>query len=323
VGLTGILQAGGQVGKYITEELVKLGKHKITAITRPDSTSTLPGGVEVKKVDYSNQESLVEALRGQDVLIITMNVFAPPDSQAKLIEAAAAADVPWVLPNEWGVDTAANEQLGKDTMLGERLSRARELITKLGKSSYISVACGFWYEYSLSSGSNNYGFDIENRSVVLYDDGNTRINTSTWPQCGRAVANLLALKVLPDDEGDKSPSISQFRNRYLYISSFRINQREILDSVLRVTNTSREDWKVSHEPTSERYEAGKKELQSGNMLGFAKLLYARGFYPDGSGDFETRVGLDNDVLALPTEDLDEYTKVAVKLAGEKKAALAT
>ncbi len=95
-------QAGGNVGKYIADALLKTGKHKVTAITRPDSTSKFPTGMEVKKVNYDDQSSLVEALQGQEVLIITMAVMAPEDQEAKLIEAAAAANVPWVLPNEYG-----------------------------------------------------------------------------------------------------------------------------------------------------------------------------------------------------------------------------
>ncbi|CAF1690831.1 unnamed protein product, partial [Adineta ricciae] len=89
-----VVGAGGQVGKFIVDELLKIGKHKITAITREDSTNKLPSGVEIKKVNYDDPSSLVEALKGQEVLIITMAVTAPPDQQTKLIEAAAAANVP-------------------------------------------------------------------------------------------------------------------------------------------------------------------------------------------------------------------------------------
>lgn len=49
---------GGSVGRYLVEELVKTGKHKVTAITRSDSTSKPPAGVEVKKVNYDDQDSL-------------------------------------------------------------------------------------------------------------------------------------------------------------------------------------------------------------------------------------------------------------------------
>lgn len=42
-------------------------------------------------------------------------------------------------------------------------------------------------------------------------------------------------------------------------------------------------------------------------------MYARVFYPDDSGDYETSKGLDNESLNLPDEDLDEATKRTVEL----------
>lgn len=304
-------QAGGQSGKFIVEELLKIGKHKITAITREGSTNKIPEGVQVKKVNYDDQASLVEALKGYDVLVITMAVTAPPEQQSKLIEAAAAAEIPWVLPNEFGGD-GLNEEVGKEVLIGPPKKKIRDQIEELGKSSWIGIACGFWYEYSLGI-TASYGFDFKSRTVTFYDDGNARLNTSTWPQTGRSVANLLSLKVLPTDENDKSPSLSNFRNKFIYVSSFSLNQKEMFESVLRVTGDSRDDWKVDREPVKERYQAGVEALQSGNRIGFVKLLYARAFYPDEPGNFETSRGLDNDKLSLPTEDLDEFTKTGIHL----------
>jgi NmrA-like family len=269
--------------------------------------------VEVKKINYDDQSSLVEALRGQEVLIITMAVTAPRDQETKLIEAAAAANVPWVMPNEYGGDPS-NVELGKDTLIAGGKSIHRSHIEKLGKSSWIALICGFWYEYSLAGHPIRYGFDFKNRTVTFFDDGNTRINTSTWPQCGHAVARLLSLKVLPDDENDKSPCLANFRNNFVYISSFNVSQRDMLDSVLRVTGTSEEDWKIDHEDVKERYKKGVEDFKKGEMTGFVKLLYSRVFFPDGSGNYEAKRGLHNDILGLPQEDFDEYTKVAVQMA---------
>lgn len=304
-------QAGGQIGKFLTEELLKAGSHKITAISRVDSTSTVPAGVEIKRVDYADQSSLVEALQGQDALVITLGVGAPPEQQTKLIEAAAEANVPWVLPNEWGVD-ASDPSISKDFPFPVGKAQYHKQIEELGKSSWIGIVCGFWYEYSLSHGPDTYGFDFKNKTVTFYDDGNTRINTTTFRQCGRSLARLLALKVLPDDANDKSPSLAQYRNKKIYISSFNISQRDILDSVLRVTGTTLNDWKIEHEPSTTRYQAGLEAVQKGDFSGFVKLLYARIFYQDGTGNFEEHKGLQNDVLVLPKEDLDEYTRIVVE-----------
>ncbi|KAK9426917.1 hypothetical protein V1505DRAFT_381938 [Lipomyces doorenjongii] len=310
-----IVGAGGHVGKFIVEELLKTGKHKVTAITREDSASKFAEGVLVKKVNYDDQSSLVEALQGQDALIITMSVMAPPDQQTKLIDAAAAANVTWILPNEFGGDPLDLE-MGKDTFLGVAKAKYRDHIDKLGKISWIAIACGFWYEFSLGGGPSRYGFDFKNRTVTLFDDGNTKINTSTWPQCGRAVASLLSLKITPDSEDDKSPTLTHFKNKCAYISSFTVSQNDMLESVFRVTGTDLQDWKVTKVPVKQYYKSGLEEFQKGNMIGFAQLLYSRAFFPESSANFGANKGLHNDVLGLPKEDFDEFTKIGVEMSRE-------
>lgn len=108
------------MGKYITEALVKTGKHAVTALTRADSTTKLPEGVDAVTVSYDDEQSLVGALKGQQILIITLAYTAPPDTHSKLVQAAAKADVPYVMPNGWGTDTM-NEKLQAETLYGKRL----------------------------------------------------------------------------------------------------------------------------------------------------------------------------------------------------------
>ena len=57
----------------------------------------------------------------------------------------------------------------------------RKLIEEIGKSSYIGLVTGFWYEYSLAI-PPNYGFNFANHTVTFFDEGETKISTSTWPQ---------------------------------------------------------------------------------------------------------------------------------------------
>ena len=297
----------------MTEALLKTGKHTVTAITRVDSNSELPEGVEVKKVDYGDPSSIVEALQGQDVLVITLGAMAPPDQQSKLIQAAADASVPWVLPNEWSPDTA-NEGLVRDVFVFQKVGKARELITKLGKSSYIAVSTGFWYEWSLAIKAA-YGFDFTNRTVTLFDEGETKISTTTWPQVGRAVANLLSLPIHPEGH-DKDRCLDRFKNSQVYVSSFTISQKDMQESVLRTTQTRLEDWKVTKEPAKERYAAGLEAMQTGDRLGFVRMMYTRVFYPDDSGNYEKTRGTINDLLGLPKENIDEGTKAAIQRSKE-------
>lgn len=300
-----IVGAAGQQGKHIVTALLATGKHTVTAVTREDSNNTdIASGVNVKKVNYDNQDSLVSALKGQDCLIITMSVQAPPDTSSKLIEAAAKAGVPWVLPNEWGGNYDDNE-LAKDVFIGIPIQKNRALIEKLGVSSWIAIACGFWYQYSLGTLPIMYGFDFKNKAVTFYDDGQKKINTSTWEQTAAAVAKILSL---PISAPDGQPSLEKdFKNKYAFVNSFHVSQKDMFESVKRVTSTSDNDWKINYQPTKERYEEGISEYQGGSQLGFAKLLYARAFYPN----VEVQPVL-NDSLGLPKEDLDECTKGAIQ-----------
>ncbi|KAK5126019.1 hypothetical protein LTR85_011374 [Meristemomyces frigidus] len=302
-----IVGAGGNVGSQIVGALLKQGKHKVTAITRLDSTSSMPAGLQdVKKADYNDHDSLVKALSGQDFLIITMGVMAAKDTQQKLVDAAKDAGVQYVMPNEWGLDAAQNEQLGKDTMLGPGQLAVREYIEKAGLI-WIGLACGFWYEFSLSGAEMRYGFDFKEKKLTLFDDGNIKIYTSTWPQVGRAVAKVLVL----DD-------LALFKNKSVHIYSFHVSQRDMLASVLRVTGDKESDWSLTHEDVQERFKRGMKVLQGGDWHGFAIALYSRTFFPDVAPSLEGQ--FDNEMLGLPQEDLDEYTKIAVGYAGKEAAA---
>ena len=297
----------------MTEALLRTGKHVVTAITRSGSTNPLPEGVEVKKIDYNDHSSIVEALKGQDALIITLNPQATPGTQAKLIQAAADANVPWILPNDWSPDTA-NEALARDVFIFQSAQQTRELIEKLGKSSYISVSTGFWYTWSLAV-ADAYGFDFANRVITFFDDGKTKITTTTWPQVGRAVASLLSLPIQPEGE-NKDRCVEHLKNRTVYVSSFTVSQKDILDSVLRVTQTSLEDWKITKEPSKERYTGGIEAMKKGDRTGFVKMMYTRVFYPDDTGNVEKTKGTINELLGLPKEDLDDATKAAIKRSEE-------
>ncbi|EMC99192.1 hypothetical protein BAUCODRAFT_146168 [Baudoinia panamericana UAMH 10762] len=305
-----VVGAGGNVGRYITEALLKTGKHSVTAITRADSQSNLPDGVEQKTIDYSKHESIVEALRGLEALVITLGARSGiKETEEKLVRAAADAEVPWILPNEWSPDST-NEGYLEDLAIifGPKVA-TRNLIEQLGKSSYIALCTGFWYEYSLA-GANNYGFYFADRKIRYFDEGETKICTSTWPQVGRAVASILSLPVKAEDVFKTSASLGAYRNKVIYVNSFTISQKDMLTSTLRVTDTKEEDWIITKEPAPEVYKTGMEQMKAGGWPK-ANFLYSRVFYADGSGDFEHQ-GLQNDVLGLPREELDDATKAAIE-----------
>lgn len=284
----------------------------MTAISRQGSSNKLPEGVVVATVDYEDEDSIVAALKNQQFLIVTMAPTAPRGTHSKIVQAAAKAGVPYVIPNEYGGDIE-NVQFGQDTLLGPVNKANRDEINSLGMQ-WIAVCCGFWYDYSLAGGEGRFGFDFDKRSLTLFDDGNAKNSTSTLSQVGCAVAKVLSLKELPDDENDQSLTVSSFLNKGLYLKSFVVSQKDIFESVKRVTGTTDSDWTITRESTKKRYEEGAAMVKTGNMAGFGKMLYSRAFFPEDSNDFSDKV--QNELLGLPAQDLDEATQVGIDMVKE-------
>lgn len=266
----------------------------------------MPEGVKRIEVDFDDQESVASALTGQQFLVITLSVNAPQDLHGKIVLAAAKAGVRWIMPNSFSNDIR-NDTLVKEDMYSVGSVARCDEIEKAG-CSYIAMACGFWYQWSLVMGPNGFGFDIANKKVILFDEGTTPLPTSTFNLCGTALAKLLAL---PESGADVA--LDKWKNELLYIASFRLTQREMLDSLHRVLGDKDSDWDIQHQSSKERYNQGLQDLQKGDMSGFVRAMYTRPFYPESNADYTATRTLSNEILGLPQEDLDAATQEAVEL----------
>lgn len=235
------------------------------------------------------------------------------DPEKLLINAAAKAGVPYVMPNMYGYNPS-NETLADQQHIGGPFRAARSEIERLGVSSWIALATGFWYEWSLAGmGEHRFGCGTESQTMTFFDDGEEKITTSTWDQCGRAVAALLSLKRYPEDENDKDPAVDNWANSSVNIASFRVSQKDMFESVKRVTGTSDSDWKIEHVSSEKRYQEALKKMGTDNaFIGFSEQMYTRIFFPTGEGD-QTKNGLANKALGLPEEDMDESTREGMRL----------
>lgn len=204
------------------------------------------------------------------------------------------------MPNVYGYPESP-EQAGKSVYGRLVIDRIAD-VHNTHFSSPVVLACGFWYEWSLALGEPWFGFTIQDRKVTLFDDGTRPITVSTWDQCGRAVAALLGL---PES------SLAGYKDKTVRIGSFTVSQRDMLNSLHRVLGTTDKDWEITYEGSVKRVEEGLAAMQQGDRRGFAKALYCQVFDP--SNETSAYVPVDNEVLALPKEDLDEATKRAVEL----------
>ncbi|KAJ5297433.1 hypothetical protein PENANT_c005G06526 [Penicillium antarcticum] len=303
-----IVGATGRIGGAFAEALVKTGKHTVTALTRPGGKGKIPDGVDSVEVNYDDQASIIEPLKGQQFLIITLAVSAPDDLHARIAAAAGKAGVPYIMPNVFGYPIDPKEVKDEDRYSQLILSRIGD-VEKTNFSSTIKMSCGFWYEWSLALGNQWFGFSIKDRKITFFDDGKRTITVSTWDQCGRALAALLSLP-----ESDGPTSVASFKNKDVLIKSFRVSQRDMLDSLHRVLGTTDADWKIEYEPTAKRMQDGAEEMKNGVFTGFPKMLYGGVFLTSSQfSDYAATMPLANEVLGLPTEDLDEATKRTVDM----------
>lgn len=175
------------MGKHIVEALLRAGKHEVTALTRRGAGRAMPAGVRAVEVDYDDAPSLVAALRGQEALVITLPATVTPDPEIALVEAAAAAGVDWVVPNEWRPDMA-DEELVRDLFL-EKADRVHRRVEQLGRSAWAGFVTGFWYDFSLALGPLCFGMDWAERTWTFCDDGETKMNV-TVSGCRRPLVFL-------------------------------------------------------------------------------------------------------------------------------------
>ena len=98
-----LVGASGDVGRSLLPDLVADVNFQVSALSRVDSSAKFPSGINLIKIDYSDQSALVEALTGQDIVISAIGGEGVLKNFDKtLIEVALAAGVKWFIPSEFG-----------------------------------------------------------------------------------------------------------------------------------------------------------------------------------------------------------------------------
>ena len=194
----------------------------------------------------------------------------------------------------------------KDAILGPGIVEARQHIERLGVN-WVGLVCSFWYPHCIAHEKTPYGFDIPNKAVTFFDDGETKVTQSTLEQAGRAVAGLFGLPI----EGS-SPCLNDWKNRPCYCSSFTLSQKEMFAAILAVTDSKESEWNIEYEPSTERFKRSQELLQQGDRAGVLGCMVTRVFYRDGAGDYSSLV--ENQKLGIAEENVEKVTRKAVEIA---------
>ena len=166
--------------------------------------------------------------------------------------------------------------------------------------SWTSIFTGHFFDYGLKS--ELLGLDIKHKNGILFDEGSDKWSTSTTAQIGRSVA-----AVLSNEERLKATA-----NKILLIQSFRVSQRQVLNTVNRLLGHSKqvEVEKVSSKQfVKDRIEGAADGDNEATEEMVAVLGIKR---TDWKGDS----AFANEVLGLEEEDLTEVVKLALREMGE-------
>ncbi|KAH7121660.1 hypothetical protein EDB81DRAFT_913930 [Dactylonectria macrodidyma] len=203
----------GILGTAILEQLVTSG-YTVTLLSRdPSNVKGVPSNVQVVQVDYSSKESLVQALKGQDVVLATLG-GAGLAGQKLIIDASIEAGVKRYIPSDFGSFTT--DPKARDLPLIQGLADIQDYLREKADSDaieYTIFSTGAFLEYVLTS---PFVADLKNHSMELYDQGVHTFSSTSVSTIGKAISN--ALKV-PDAT----------KNRNLFIHEFVFTQAKILE----------------------------------------------------------------------------------------------
>lgn len=288
----------------------------VTIITRPGSITPLSHKslvnhprITIKEGSYSDPEFLASALEGQDAVVLTLSFMVSHELQPNIIRAACKAKVPYIIPNEFGSDTG-NPALIEAIPVHQAKVDARKLVDELGvdeygmrTSSWIGVINNPWYDWSLLDGY--LGISPRTREVTFFGNEDVKFYLSTIELSGRATAKILSLPLHVHSGSQRT--LPSYANKLVYVRGFEVTQRDILDSVQRVTNTTDKDWKFHSSSVQEHIDHGRRMLAQGNMAGLMNLIFGNTFIVGIGADYRG-AALDNTALGLDApEDLDTVT----------------
>ncbi|GAB7347740.1 hypothetical protein MBLNU459_g5292t1 [Dothideomycetes sp. NU459] len=291
-----LVGANGKLGPAILSALLSSGAFTVTVISRKSSKSRYPDTVHVRHVsDDLPSEELVDALRGQDALVV---VFAGSNSdlQIRLADASAEAGIQRFIPADFGSCDSSSPRALELVPLYKAKQKVRQHLQDLASRSsltWTSLVCGHFFDYGLKSGLLQ--FDLEARKVRIFDGGDIKASATTLETIGLATVRVL--------EHDRETS-----NRMLYIQSFRVTQNEMLKSLEQITD---QKWQVENVKSDDYINRLKEEMQQNpndedvveNMVSVVGIV---------DSNWESKDDFANNLLTLEHEDPDQVISRIVR-----------
>uniref|UniRef100_A0A0D2XL38 NmrA-like domain-containing protein n=1 Tax=Fusarium oxysporum (strain Fo5176) TaxID=660025 RepID=A0A0D2XL38_FUSOF len=279
--------ASGNLGAHVLKLFLD-STYNVTILTRKESKSIFPEGVPIIRADYSDINELKSAMEGQDVVISMVAVFAT-GGQQNLVDAAIAAGVKRFLPSEFGPPSRDEKFTALHPALPPKVATVDYLRSKESQISWSALIPGAFFDWAMSIGL--FGFDIKSKSVTLIDGGTAVFTATILPTIAKATLAML-------EHADAT------KNQYVYISSFHISQKDILDVVEKVDG---QKWTVKHITSEDLIAQGNQRIAEGDLMGATDLVGGAALGKQALGDSRPW-GLWDEKLGLEKDDLEQAVK---------------
>ena len=294
-----LVGATGNLGKPILQALLADKSFQVTVLSRADSSATFPSGVKVKKVDYSDHGALVNALRGEEVVISAVGGAAlAKNFDSSLIKAALAAGVKWFIPSEFGIDTS-HPVAASNPVLASKVATGKLLQENESRLAYTFIDTGLFLDWGLDNGF--LGFDLSKHSATLYNAGQNAISGTTLPHIGQAVVAILH-------------HFSQAKNKRLFIADATFTQQQALTLLEKHTGS---EWTKKQMSSADLVKQSGESFAKGEMMnGVISSLLSVVYDGQGASDFQGKTS--NKSLGVAITPLEEIIKEAVGRSKHRK-----
>lgn len=149
-----VIGATGNLGSLVIKHLIAANQFNITAISRSSSSPSpfLTSSANLTHItgDYNSPTFLSTIFKDIEAVILTLHHSAVPDLEIQFIEAAAASGVKWILPTEFGSDTANEELVSSIPILGQKTAprkKIEELSEKYEGLKWIGIVNNPWFDF--------------------------------------------------------------------------------------------------------------------------------------------------------------------------------
>lgn len=260
----------GGLGSMISEELLKSKAFKVIILTRDASkcSSSKLKGAEFRTVDYSNEQSIKEQLKGVQVLVSALATGAVGDEQIRLAKGAKSAGVSLFLPSEFGLNTS-HPEVAKMEVLAAKI-RLAEHCSKIGLKTVRVMSGCFIDTFFLPW----FGCDFGKGVVDVVGEGNQVASFTHRSDVARFVCQILT--------NDIQDPVVLLSGQCSTVNNALKSYENIKNKKLTVKHESIADTEKRIKTASDAWERGLASIKLAIEKGYgyhSKPLEPKGFKP--------------------------------------------